>query len=158
MKLASVVVGICLMGAFAWAQQGHVMMTPDQVKWGDAPAVLPKGAKMAVLYGDPSKPGMFVVRLKMPANYRIPPHWHPTDELLTVISGNFSVGMGDKLDTSAQAMAPGSFISLPAKMHHFAFAREDAVVEMASTGPFAIHYLNPADDPSRGAASTAPGR
>ena len=126
------------------------MLTAAEVKWGDGPPTFPKGAKLAVLYGDPGKAGeLFIVRLKMPANYKIPAHWHPTDENITVITGTFLMGMGDKLDPAkARAYAPGSFMVTPAKTNHFAIAKGETVVEVAAIGPFAITYVNPSDDPS----------
>src|SRR5207248_10462795 len=76
----------------------QVSFAQTAVKWGPAPAIFPAGAKMAVMQGDPSKHDLFTVRLDMPSGYRIAPHYHPTDEHITVLSGNFLVGMGDKLD------------------------------------------------------------
>lgn len=131
----------------------HTVMAPDEIKWGEPPPVFNKGAKMAVLLGDPGKPGMFIVRLKVPAGYKVMPHWHPTDENVTVISGSFAIGMGDKLDPAAKAYPAGSFFSMPAKMHHFAMAKKDTVVEVSGMGPFALTYINPADDPSKQAAT-----
>ncbi|RPH70248.1 MAG: DUF4437 domain-containing protein [Myxococcaceae bacterium] len=130
------------------------MLTPGEIKWGDAPPVFPKGAKMAVLYGDPSKPGeLFIVRLKMPAGYKIPAQWHPTDENVTVISGTFNMGMGDKLDPAkSKAFPAGSFAVAPAWVNHFAFAKQAAIVEVSAIGPFAMTYVNPADDPTKSAA------
>src|SRR5690242_2229535 len=84
----------------------HKMVKPSELQWGDAPPVMPPGAKLAVLNGDPSKPGLFIVRLKFPANYKIPAHWHPTDENITVISGAFWAGMGDKLDPAKTTELP----------------------------------------------------
>jgi uncharacterized RmlC-like cupin family protein len=138
----------------ARSQSGHEeIVKPTDVKWGEAPPVFKKGAKMAVLYGDPKGKGLFIVRLKLPAGYKIMPHWHPTDENVTVISGSFAMGMGDKLDPGAKALPPGSFASMPAKMHHFASAKAETVVEVAAMGPFAMIYVNPADDPSKKQAS-----
>jgi len=120
------------------------------LKWGPAPAVFPAGAKMAVLSGDPGKSGVFVVRLKMPAGYKIPAHHHPTDEYVTVISGDLSLGMGDKLDPAKAAkLAPGGFAMAGAKMNHFASSTGGAVVQVSAEGPFAMTYVNPADDPTR---------
>ena len=79
----------------------HVAFNPDDLKWGDAPPGLPPGAKMAVLSGDPTKKGLFTVRLQAPAGYKVPPHTHPTAENITVISGTFNVGTGDKFDEAA---------------------------------------------------------
>jgi quercetin dioxygenase-like cupin family protein len=140
----------------ALADAPMAMLTPGDIKWGDPPPVFPKGAKMAVLYGDPSKPGeLFIVRLKMPAGYKIPAHWHPTDENITVVSGTFNMGMGDKLDPAkTKAFPAGSFAVAPAKVNHFALAKKEAIVEVSAIGPFAMTYVNPADDPSKTAAAT----
>jgi quercetin dioxygenase-like cupin family protein len=135
------------------ASAAHKTMAPDEMKWGDAPPVLQKGAKLAVLYGDPSKDGLFIVRLKVPAGYKVAPHTHPTDENVTIISGSFAIGMGDKLDPNAKAMPAGTFFSMPANMHHFAIAKKETIVEISAMGPFAINYLDPADDPSKAAAT-----
>ena len=123
---------------------------PDAVKWGPAPPSLPKGAMIAVLAGDPFKDGPYVVRLKMPADYKIPAHHHPTTENVTVVSGSFHAGMGDKLDANkGQAFVPGGFVSMPAGMNHFAWATAETIVQVHGNGPFAIVYVNPADDPSK---------
>jgi anti-sigma factor ChrR (cupin superfamily) len=134
-----------------FAQSGHVDLItgPDGVKWGPAPT-LPAGAQMAVLSGDPSKDGPFVLRLKMPADYKVPAHSHPTAEHVTVLSGNFHAGMGDKLDTSkGQALQPGGFVAMPANMHHFAWTTSETVLQVHGTGPFAIVYVDPAEDPRK---------
>jgi uncharacterized RmlC-like cupin family protein len=154
LTLGASILGAALLAApasfAADAAPGQIYMNTDEVKWGDAPPVLPKGAKMAVLQGDPGKSGAFVARLKVPANYKIAPHWHSADEDLTIISGTFYLAEGDKLDTkNAHAMKAGGFHHLPAKTHHFAYAKGPAVVQISSTGPFDITYINPADDPSK---------
>jgi len=134
------------------AQDGNAgrAMRPDQLQWGPAPPVLPKGAQFSVLSGDPTKTGSFTIRLKAPAGYKIPAHNHPTAERVTVISGDFRFGMGDKLDESkAEKLGDGGFIDLPANMNHFAFTGSDTVVQIDSEGPFVINYVNPADDPSK---------
>ena len=134
----------------AVAQDGHVMSAPKDLKWGDPPAVFEKGASFALVSGDPSKEGLYVVRLKMPAGYRINPHWHPTDEHVTVISGTFALGMGDKFDKSTMTELPaGGYALLPAQMRHYAMAKTAAVVQVHGTGPFMLTYVNPADDPSQ---------
>ena len=118
--------------------------------WGPAPAVFPKGARMAVERGDPSKSGEFVVRLSMPANYRIPPHFHPTAEHVQIHSGTFLVGMGDVLDAAkARTMTRGDSGTIPAEMHHFALAKSATVLSITAQGPFAMTYVNPADDPTK---------
>jgi len=133
------------------AKSEHVMFTGSDLKWGDAPPSLPAGAKLAVLSGDPGKPGMFAIRLQMPAGYKIPAHTHPTDEVVTVIAGTCSFGMGPKYDDAAAKEAPaGAFVVMPAGMQHFAGTKAGCVVQVQSTGPFQVTYVNPADDP-RGA-------
>jgi hypothetical protein len=128
---------------------GHAMRA-DQLQWMSAPSALPKGAQMSVLSGDPTKAGSFTIRLKAPAGYKIPAHSHPTAERVTVISGDFHFGMGDKLDEAkADKLGSGGFVDLPARMNHFAFMSTEMVVQIDSDGPFAITYANPADDPSK---------
>jgi quercetin dioxygenase-like cupin family protein len=120
------------------------------VKWGPAPAVFPAGAKMAVMQGDPSKAQLFTVRLDLPKGYKIAPHFHPTDEHITVISGNFEVGMGDKVDPkTAMTLTAGGFATAPAHAHHYAVAKTHSIVQVHAMGPFQLTYVNAADDPSR---------
>jgi len=122
------------------------------IKWGPAPAVFPAGIKMAVLQGDPGQSGMFTVRLELPAGMRIAPHFHPTEEVVTVISGTFLVGMGDTLDVAKVMVLPtGSFITAPANAHHYAIARGRTVVQVSAMGPFALTYVNPKDMPQAAA-------
>jgi quercetin dioxygenase-like cupin family protein len=122
--------------------------TPKDVTWGAGPPFLPAGAKIAVLEGDPSLAGEYTLRLSMPDGYKIPAHSHPTTENVTVVSGEFHAGMGDKLDrANALKLPAGSFASLPAKMNHYAWAKGRTVVQVHGTGPFAITYVNPSDDP-----------
>jgi quercetin dioxygenase-like cupin family protein len=128
---------------------GHAMRA-DQLQWMPAPSAFPKGAQMSVLSGDPTKAGSFTIRLKTPAGYKIPAHSHPTAERVTVISGDFHFGMGEKLDQAkAEKLGSGGFVDLPAKMNHYAFMSTETVVQIDSEGPFAITYANPADDPSK---------
>ena len=121
--------------------------------WGPAPAVFPTGVRMAVLQGDPSQPGYFTVRLELPAGTRIYPHFHPTDEYLTVISGTFLVGMGDSLNVAkASVMPAGAFGTVGANMHHYAIARGRVVVQVSAMGPFVLTYVNPKDMPQASAS------
>jgi quercetin dioxygenase-like cupin family protein len=139
---------IGLLLGVAGAAQAQVNST--DLKWGPAPPVFAKGAQMAVLSGDPSKAGEFVIRLRFPAGYKIGAHHHPTDEYVTVVSGDFSLGMGDKLDAAkSAALASGGFAMAPANMNHFAWTKGGAVVQVSSQGPFAMTYVNPADDPTK---------
>jgi quercetin dioxygenase-like cupin family protein len=158
MKIAySLLVGsaVALTGAMSAASaqgtDGHQMLSPQEIKWAAAPPSIPPGAEAAVLYGDPSKDGLFAMRLKFPKDYKIAPHTHPKPEVLTVISGTFRLGMGETADPSkAKAFAPGSFIALSPGMAHFAAADEDnTVVQLNSTGPWTLNYINQADDPRK---------
>ena len=121
----------------------------NDIVYGPAPDALPR-AQMAVLQGDPSAPGkLFTIRLRLPDGYVLPPHWHPTDENVTVIKGTFLVGLGDVFDRKAMlpALHRGDFISAPANANHFAQARGRTEVQVHAIGPFAINYVNPQDDP-----------
>jgi quercetin dioxygenase-like cupin family protein len=129
---------------------GHTITMPDAVKWGPPPPFLPPGSKMAVMLGDPSKKGLFIIRGQLPDGYTIPPHWHSTAENVTVLSGTFNVGMGDKLDKSkGQALTPGGFFSAPPRMPHFAWATGETIVEVTAMGPLDFRYVDSKDDPSK---------
>jgi anti-sigma factor ChrR (cupin superfamily) len=131
------------------AQSVQVFDSPKDLKWGPALSLLPKGAQIAVLAGDPMKDGSpFTLRLKMPDGYKIPAHSHPTDENVTVLSGTLGAGMGDKLDPAkGQLIKPGGFVRMPQGMHHFAWAKGPTTIQVHGVGPFAFTYVNPADDP-----------
>jgi quercetin dioxygenase-like cupin family protein len=131
----------------------HIMVAAADLKWGEPPPVFEKGASFTVVSGDPGKTGMFVVRLRMPAGYKVAPHWHPTDEHVTVLSGKFALGMGDKFDKVAMKELPaGGYALLPADMRHFAMAKTAATVQVEGPGPFVLTYVNPADEPSKRSA------
>jgi len=131
----------------------HGLTTPDMVKWGPAPPVFQSGAEMAVLVGNPNGAGIYTVRLKMPDGYKIMPHWHPTQENVTVISGTFHLGTGDTFDdTKGAEMPTGSFGFVGPNMHHYAWTTGETIVQVHGQGPFKLTYVNPADDPSKSAA------
>lgn len=119
----------------------------DKVSWGAAPPSLPAGAQASVLHGHPSKEGPFVLRLKFPAGFVVPPHRHSKDELVTVISGRFAVIPGDKVDRAARGLPAGSFVHIPAGSPHHAVAETEAVVQINGVGPFDVVYINKEDDP-----------
>jgi len=130
--------------------QGTPKAKADSLQWGPAPAVFPAGAKMAVVSGDPTKPGPFIIQLSMPDGYRLAPHFHPTDETVEVKQGTFLFAMGDTFDLAkTKPMKVGEKGSIPANMHHYATAKGATVVAVTSTGPFALTYVNPADDPQK---------
>jgi quercetin dioxygenase-like cupin family protein len=132
------------------AEQSHTIITPNDVKWGPAPPSLPSGAQIAVLSGDPSKAEPFTIRLKAPDGYKIMPHWHPTDENVTVLEGTFVMGTGEKFDeAAAHAMPAGSFVRMPKGTRHYAMAKGQTVVQVHAVGPFVINYVNPNDDPRK---------
>jgi quercetin dioxygenase-like cupin family protein len=125
-------------------------MQPEEIKWGAPPPILPAGAKIAVLAGDPASSGFVSIRLKIPAGYKIAPHSHPTDEHVTVLSGTLGLGMGDVLDhKKGKVLKAGGYGVAPANMHHFAWTSKGAVIQVDMIGPFQITYVNPADDPSK---------
>jgi len=124
------------------------LFQPDKIEWKDGPSSLPKGAKIAVLEGDPTKDGPFVFRVKVPDGYRIPVHTHPKAERVTVISGTFNIGMGEKFDAKAtQAMPAGTYGHWATGMKHFVWIKGETVVQFHGMGPWSIQYVNPADDP-----------
>ena len=126
----------------------HIMVKPDNVKWMDGPTSIPAGAKAAVIEGDPKAVGLFTMRLSLPAGYKIPAHWHPADEHVTVLSGALYMGVGDKYDESKlQALPVGSFAMMVTGTRHYASTKEATVIQLHGMGPWGIHYVNPADDP-----------
>lgn len=153
---ALAVVGI---GSVAWLAtatfgQGHSeSMGPaihrvESMKWQDGPASLPPGAKIAILDGDPNKPGPFVMRFKFPDGYRVAPHTHPKPERVTVISGVLQIGMGEKYDaTKTEPMPAGTFGTWPAGMKHYGWFKGETVIQLHGEGPWTVNYLDPADDP-----------
>jgi quercetin dioxygenase-like cupin family protein len=141
---------VCGVASGQEGKPAHVVLTPSEMKWSDPPPVFEKGASFTLVSGDPSKSGLYAVRLKMPAGYRIAPHWHPTDEHITVLSGSFAAGMGEKFDQASMKTLPaGSYALMPAEMRHFAMATTETIVQVDGQGPFALTYVNPADDPSK---------
>jgi quercetin dioxygenase-like cupin family protein len=130
------------------AEQHHAAVAVENVEWGPAPPSLPPGAQAAALFGSPREAGPFVLRLKFPAGFVVPPHRHSKDEFVTVISGRFGVESGEKLDTaSGTALPAGSFFHLPNGTPHYAWADGETIVQINGVGPFDVTYVNPNDDP-----------
>jgi hypothetical protein len=124
---------------------------PAELKWAAAP-MLPPGAEMAVVSGNPMAAGKFTIQLRMPSNYAVPAHWHPTDEKVTLISGKLAYGMSDRLDrANAQALTEGGSVTMKAKMNHWVYTGDGATVQVEAMGPFKITYVDPSTDP-RGVA------
>jgi quercetin dioxygenase-like cupin family protein len=143
--------GVALLGsatAMQAREQHHTVVSADAVKWGAAPPSLPPGAQAAALLGGPAKEGSFVLRLKFPDGFIIPPHRHSKDEFVTVIAGRFGVAAGEKFDRAmAKPLPAGSFVHLPAGMPHFAWADGETIVQINGMGPFDVIYIDPKDDP-----------
>lgn len=154
--ISTVAIGLAVAAAaavpktLAQSSDGHTMVGASDIKWSPAPPSLPAGAQAAVLYGNPGNEGLFALRLKLPKGYAIPPHTHPKPEIVTVISGTFLLGMGETADRrKARSLGAGSFLAMPPGMAHFAFTEEETVVQLNSTGPWAVNYINPNDDPRK---------
>ena len=139
-----------LLFAMSVGAADHGFFSPDKIQWTNGPASLPAGAKVAAMEGDPSKEGLFTLRLSMPDGYKISPHSHPAVEHVTVISGTFQIGMGEKFDESKlNAMPAGTFGFMAPKMNHFAMTKGETVIQLHGVGPWQINYVNPADDPRK---------
>jgi quercetin dioxygenase-like cupin family protein len=135
--------------SLAQAPAEIAMSSADELKWADF-AALPPGAKVAVIQGPPNEAKPYIVRLKFPANYKVPVHTHPGAEHLTVISGTFHLGTGDKADPKqTRALTPGSVAVIQPNIKHFAWTNSETVVQLHGIGPSAIAYPNPADDPRK---------
>ncbi len=131
------------------------IITPDMIKWAPAPATLPAGAEVAVIDGDMKKKGSLVSwRLRVPDGWKIPPHFHPADEHVTVLQGAFWMGMGDKFDESALHEVPtGGFHAISKGVRHYGMAKGQTIIQAYAIAPWGITYVNPADDPSKKAAA-----
>ncbi len=149
----TIVLALCASAAILLAQSSAPQnaFVPSQMKFGPPPPFIAPGAQVAVLEGDPAaSSGDFTIRVKMPAGYKIAPHWHPKRENVTVISGSFKVGMGDKFEVGKMKTFPaGSFAYLDPEMHHYAMASGPTVVQVHGMSPLQFNYVNPADDPSK---------
>ena len=132
----------------ALAEDMAAPIDASKIKWSAAPNALPPGAQWFVLSGDPSKDGLYTVRLRLPAGYQVPAHNHPTTEALTVLSGKVLIGMGDKLDEKkGTVLTTGAYAEAPAKMNHYAVAKSPSVIQVHGKGPMEITYVDKADDP-----------
>jgi quercetin dioxygenase-like cupin family protein len=148
-SLASALLCAYLVTSTAVAQTpAHVMENVGAAKWGPAPPMLPPGAQIAVLAGNPTQAGPYTVRLKFPAKYDIPAHSHPTDENVLVVSGELFTAMGVKLDRKAGlGLGVGGFALMPANANHFAYTKSETTILLYGQGPVEFTYVNPADDP-----------
>jgi quercetin dioxygenase-like cupin family protein len=146
--VSTVVLG--LLPFAAMAADDHVFATPDTLKWGPAPPGYPKGAEFAIIAGNPGQEGPFVLRIRAPAGYKVPPHMHPADENATVLSGAVTFGMGDKMDAAKETvLKAGGYFKASKGMAHYASFPEPTVIQVHGVGPTGINYINPADDPRK---------
>ncbi len=152
-RFTALCIGAALLGAHTQpraTEPHHTVVAADTVKWGPAPPSLPPGAQAAALLGSPAKEGPFVLRLKLPAGFLIPPHRHSKDEFVTVISGRVAFGTGASVDRgSLKPLPAASFIHLPGGMAHYAWAEVESVVQINGVGPFDVVYIDPKDDPRK---------
>lgn len=147
-------IGLCILVVLSLAAaptahaSDHVIQELSEAQWGPAPPMLPPGAEIAVLDGNPMGDSAYTLRLKFPAGYKIPAHSHPTDEHVTVLSGSVAIGMGDKLDEmGGKALTVGGFALMPAGMNHYAYTKEGATILLHGQGPVEFIYVDPATDP-----------
>jgi quercetin dioxygenase-like cupin family protein len=144
--LVAAAVPVC---AIASDTHHHATVQSDAMKW-TAPAAYAKGSQFTVIKGDPTKDGMYVVRLKVPAGFKIAPHTHPNDENVTVLSGTFHIGTGETFDEKkGETVKTGGYSFVAKGMTHYAFFPEDTVIQLHGVGPQGITYVNPADDPRK---------
>jgi quercetin dioxygenase-like cupin family protein len=149
MKSAILAASVLVIPVAALAQDHHATVQADALKWS-APATYNPGAQLAVIKGDPSKEGMYVVRLKVPAGFKIAPHNHPNDENVTVLSGSFNIGTGDKAEEGKGTTVKAGGYSFVAKgMNHYAWFTEETVLQLHGMGPQGVTYVNPSDDPRK---------
>jgi quercetin dioxygenase-like cupin family protein len=154
--MASVITAAAILSGGAYTairaqSHNHVIQSLKEAQWGPAPPMLPAGAQIVVLSGDPSKAAPYSVRLRFPANYAIPAHSHPTDEHVVVTAGAVTFGVGDKLSKGAatnKTLGVGGFALQPANMNHFAYTTDqETTIVLYGIGPVEFKYVNPSDDP-----------
>ena len=150
--VSTIFLGLLLTLPALWTQaqaDGHISLAPSELKWNDAPG-LGAGFKIAIVEGDPKAAGPLMMRIKLPPNGKIAPHTHPALEHVTVLSGTFYLGIGEKVDASkARAYPAGGVVVIPQGMPMFAFAKgKETIVQVHGVGPWATNYLKPADAPA----------
>lgn len=144
--LAAAALGAAAVGA---ETDGYTIVNPGDLTWSDVPS-LPPGAKIALIEGKMSEAVPITARLKLPANYKLPPHWHPAVERVTVLAGTFNYGMGTTLDmTKTMPLGPGALVIMPPKMNHYVWTKDETIIQLNVIGPWGITYVNPADDPRK---------
>jgi hypothetical protein len=146
--LAFLILATVAVPSFADELKDHVMFKAADLKWSAGPGSLPPGAQVAVLEGNPADEGIFTIRLKLPADYRISPHWHPAWEHITVIDGAFWMGRGEKFDEAVLHEIPaGGFGAMAPGTRHFAMTKASTTIQLHGMGPWQLYYVNASDDP-----------
>jgi hypothetical protein len=138
------------LGAPSMAQHAgeHVMLDPLELTWNDLPAL--PGVKIAVIEGALNQPVPIMFRLKFPANFKVPPHWHPGIEHITILSGTLHMGIGSAFDASkTRALKAASVSIMQPGTHHYVWTSEETIAQVHSIGPWSVNYINPADDPAK---------
>lgn len=129
-------------------QPTPIFITPDQLHWNSIESL--PGAYCALLDGDPSKKGPYIVRLKLPANYKVPPNWQTATIFVTVISGSYHIGVGDKFDREqGKTLMAGSSVVIPSKSHLYFWTTQEVILQVHGIGPWNVHYIDPSDDPRK---------
>ena len=123
---------------------GVVALTPDEMKWRSQGVLAAPGLEQLNLIGDPAKPGPYTIRLRFPRGYRIPPHIHPDAREVTILSGTYATGYGERFDPAGLKVLPaGSFYTEPANVPHYTYIKQDVVLQVSGTGPSGRKYVNP---------------
>ena len=127
---------------------GFRAVLSENLDWKPFPA-FPPSARLAIVVGDPTEPGLYTIRVKVPFGVKLMPHWHPEDRIYTVISGVFYIGLGAHFDSEKlEAYPPGAVVVLRGGTPHFHWARSgEYVTQVSAIGPLGLEYLDPKDDP-----------
>src|SRR4051794_33883230 len=142
MRTSLLAVAVALLALAAAPPPGAIQVDAAKLAWKDGPPTMPKGTKAAVLEGDPKQPGMFTMRLRVPAGSKVMPHWHPRPERVTILSGQVKVGFGDAWDDKAMhSFGPGDFYVNPPNSHHFVGFPRTSVIQITGEGPWELHEL-----------------
>jgi mannose-6-phosphate isomerase-like protein (cupin superfamily) len=142
MRTKFLAAAVALLALAAAPPPDVIQVNSTKIVWKDGPPTLPKGTKVAVLEGDPKQPGMFTMRLRVPAGSKVMPHWHPRPERVTILSGKVAVGFGDKWDDKElRRFGPGDFYVNPPESHHYVFFPRTSVIQITGEGPWELHPL-----------------
>jgi len=145
--LGLLLAGLALAALGAARGAERILLHERDIPWKPGPPSIPCASRTALLEGDPKAPALFTLRVRLPAGCELPPHWHPADERLTVLSGDYAVGIGDRLERkTATRLAPGAFSLMPAGTRHYAFTEKGALLQITALGPWGATYLKGLDD------------